>query len=127
MKSLKWIIISAAFGFVIASCEKGTELQEVLVDDLTEEIVVEGESSDSDDDEIMAIVIDGDQFGPSDCPEVTHSADPGTFPQTITIDYGDECEDRHGRIKSGLIVIEISGPLLLSRDLLKPSRMKITL
>jgi len=48
----------------------------------------------------------GDEAGPreglADCAEVTHDVEN----QTITIDFGDGCEDRLGNIKKGKIVIE---------------------
>jgi len=46
------------------------------------------------------------------CPEVTVVPDDGTFPKTITFDYGiDGCEGPHGRIRKGQIVVEISDSL----------------
>jgi hypothetical protein len=52
----------------------------------------------------------GDHLG--DCPEVTVVPDDGSFPKTITFDYGEEgCEGPHGRIRKGQIVVEISDNL----------------
>ncbi|HRK27361.1 MAG TPA: hypothetical protein PK239_08735 [Chitinophagales bacterium] len=43
-----------------------------------------------------------------DCPTVTSSTPAGTFPKTITIDFGDSCEGEGGRIRSGQIIVTIS-------------------
>ncbi|MCB0760460.1 MAG: hypothetical protein KDC12_02980 [Flavobacteriales bacterium] len=45
-----------------------------------------------------------------ECATVTESGD--TYPMTITIDYGDGCEDAFGHERSGQIVIELSDDLL---------------
>lgn len=44
-----------------------------------------------------------------ECATVTESGD--SYPQTITIDFGDGCEGERGRTKSGQIVITLSAPL----------------
>lgn len=45
----------------------------------------------------------------SDCPTVTHLNTPGTYPNTITLDYGpDGCIGPWGHERKGQIVIEVS-------------------
>jgi len=44
------------------------------------------------------------------CPDVTVESGDGGYPRTITLDYGEGTELRSGKILSGVIVIEISGP-----------------
>ena len=39
------------------------------------------------------------------CPEITFAEPEGTFPNVITIDFGDACEGPHGHIRSGKIII----------------------
>ncbi len=45
------------------------------------------------------------------CPTITYSATRGTFPQTITVDFGASCTDRNGRIRKGKIIINFSDTL----------------
>lgn len=48
----------------------------------------------------------------STCPTVTFSARRGTFPQTVTLDYGTAgCADRNGRIRKGKIIVTYSDTL----------------
>jgi hypothetical protein len=49
--------------------------------------------------------------GNSTCPEVTFEQPQGTFPNTITIDFGTGCEGPHGHVRSGKILIEQSAPM----------------
>ena len=50
---------------------------------------------------------------PSDnCPTITVSPDDGSFPRTITIDYGtDGCIGLHGRTRRGLIIVTLTDSL----------------
>ncbi|MCB0643761.1 MAG: hypothetical protein KDC44_19070 [Phaeodactylibacter sp.] len=42
----------------------------------------------------------------NDCPTVTVSPDDGSYPRTVTIDYGQEgCEGPHGHIRKGVIEV----------------------
>ncbi|OWY25674.1 hypothetical protein C7N43_20685 [Sphingobacteriales bacterium UPWRP_1] len=43
-----------------------------------------------------------------ECPTVTSSAPAGTFPNTITIDFGTECVSEGGRVRSGQIIITVT-------------------
>ncbi len=43
-----------------------------------------------------------------ECAAVTWAQPKGTWPNVITIDFGDGCEDRHGRIRKGKIIVEVS-------------------
>lgn len=45
-----------------------------------------------------------------DCATISESGD--DYPITITIDYGDGCEDENGRVKAGQIVITITDDML---------------
>jgi len=48
------------------------------------------------------------------CPDVNVDSENGSFPKTITLDYGDETELNNGRIISGIIEIVISAPRTVS-------------
>ena len=45
------------------------------------------------------------------CPEVTLVTEPGGFPKTITLNYGDSTTLNNGRVLSGIIEIYITAPL----------------
>jgi hypothetical protein len=47
----------------------------------------------------------------TDCPEISFTSPQGTYPNTITIDFGDGCEGPNGRVRSGMIIIDISAPI----------------
>lgn len=44
----------------------------------------------------------------SGCPTITWAAPRGTYPNTITIDFGSGCAGFNGRVKSGQIIVEES-------------------
>jgi hypothetical protein len=44
------------------------------------------------------------------CPNLNIESEDGGYPKTITLDYGDSTVLRSGKVLSGVIVIEISGP-----------------
>ena len=44
------------------------------------------------------------------CPDIHIQSEPGGYPKTITLNYGDSTVLRNGKVLSGIIVIEISGP-----------------
>ena len=46
-----------------------------------------------------------------DCPLITFKQPRGTFPNTLTIDFGDNCVGPYGHVRKGSIVVEISAPL----------------
>ncbi|MEO7983399.1 MAG: hypothetical protein ABI688_04880 [Bacteroidota bacterium] len=62
----------------------------------------------------------GRHFGPNflelrerigDCATITVSPDDSTYPKTITIDFGDSCRGRDGKIRSGKLVLHFTGPV----------------
>ncbi|MCG6188869.1 hypothetical protein [Maribellus maritimus] len=44
------------------------------------------------------------------CPDLTIENEDGGYPKTITLDYGDSTVLRSGKVLSGVVIIEISGP-----------------
>ncbi|MBT3382433.1 MAG: hypothetical protein HN778_12345 [Prolixibacteraceae bacterium] len=44
------------------------------------------------------------------CPDIHIESEEGGYPKTITLDYGDSTVLRTGRVLSGVITVEISGP-----------------
>lgn len=45
-----------------------------------------------------------------DCARITVSPNDSTYPKTITINFGDSCVGRDGKLRSGSIVIQLSAP-----------------
>jgi hypothetical protein len=46
-----------------------------------------------------------------DCATITVSPNDSTYPKTITIDFGDSCTGRDGKLRSGAIVLHLTAPL----------------
>lgn len=46
----------------------------------------------------------------NECPDVTIESEEGGYPKTITLNYGESTVLESGRVLSGIIIIEISGP-----------------
>ncbi len=46
-----------------------------------------------------------------DCATITVTPNDSTYPKTITIDFGDSCVGRDGKLRSGAIIIHLTAPL----------------
>ncbi len=47
-----------------------------------------------------------------DCPTITWQNPEGTYPNTVTIDYGTEgCEGPHGHVRKGIIEVSMTAPM----------------
>lgn len=46
-----------------------------------------------------------------DCATITVTPNDSTYPKTVTIDFGDSCRGRDGKVRSGKIVIHFTGPV----------------
>lgn len=46
-----------------------------------------------------------------DCATITVTPNDSTYPKTITIDFGDSCRGRDGRVRSGKMIINFTGPI----------------
>ncbi len=46
-----------------------------------------------------------------DCPVITVTPNDSTYPKTVTIDFGDSCRGRDGKVRSGKLVIHFTGPI----------------
>lgn len=79
---------------------------------------IEVATDESTAEDFFADVVDladmyAESFGGSgktsdECPVITSSAPEGTYPNTITIDFGLSCEGEGGRVRSGQIIITLS-------------------
>ena len=113
MKKLKYLPVFVAAMFFTASCQEETEnpnqLSDVDVISAENEANIESAFEDVDDivyDGMFYIVSDGrteevSDESPISCAVRTHDKEN----KTITIDFGDGCVDKHGRERSGKIII----------------------
>lgn len=46
-----------------------------------------------------------------DCATITVTPNDSTYPKTVTIDFGDSCRGRDGKVRSGKIVLHFTGPI----------------
>ncbi len=72
----------------------------------------ESYTQSSEDESDMAMEGMGSGGFGSSCATVTYSAPRGTFPQTVTVDFGTGCTDSKGRVRKGKIIIVMSDTLI---------------
>ncbi len=111
-------LLTLLFALAFVACEKDSEETSTVETDLmiTEDLTtVEDLVLDAEDEieEIIeeGILLEGEVEVREDCPTRTVEPADGSFPKTITIDYGDACTSPRGREKSGQIVIVQSAPI----------------
>lgn len=46
-----------------------------------------------------------------DCATITVTPNDSTYPKTVTIDFGDSCRGRDGKLRSGKLVLHFTGPI----------------
>jgi hypothetical protein len=46
-----------------------------------------------------------------DCATITVTPNDSTYPKTVTIDFGDSCRGRDGKVRSGKLVLHFTGPV----------------
>ena len=126
--------LSFLFATMLFSCQKDISAKNESVTEAqaatySEESVV-SESSFDDAEDIASTAADeeanasqyginGREFHPlftelraaiGDCATITVTPNDSTYPKTITIDFGDSCLGRDGKVRSGIITINISAP-----------------
>lgn len=99
-------MIALVFAAFLTSCQK----EDSVVDITTEDDITTLETVSEDiDDDIYRYAGELKDF--SDCVVVTFAQPEGTFPNTITLDYGAGCTGDNGRTRVGQIVIDASAQL----------------
>lgn len=122
MKKFAFLFLMfAAISFAFTACNDDTEdITDATTDEnvmTTEDLTaIEGLVLDAEDEieEILenGLTAEGEiEVREDECPTRTVVPVDGTFPRTVTIDYGESCTTPTGREKSGQIVIEQSAPL----------------
>jgi hypothetical protein len=93
----------------LASCQK----EDVTSSDAADAALSSTEASntfnETDDEASMRMADPGAPTPGGDCAVLTWAQPEGTYPNTLTIDFGDGCEGMHGHVKAGKIVVEMSG------------------
>ncbi|MEZ4982653.1 MAG: hypothetical protein R2769_13925 [Saprospiraceae bacterium] len=106
------MMLFASMTFVFTSCQKDKDLVQDDSLTLTSEDYTALQNITDDMDEEFDIVMDGFADNTvtdrSACVTITSDQPWGTFPNTITLDYGSGCTANNGRELSGIITIEIS-------------------
>ncbi|MBL7803457.1 MAG: hypothetical protein JNL02_06960 [Saprospiraceae bacterium] len=102
------LIFSAAT--VFTACDKKDTAKELEQDIMTSEDLAENEDFDQQLDFDADIAIE-ERGGSATCPVVTMDQPYGTWPNTITIDFGTGC-DFNGRFFTGKIIINQSADIL---------------
>lgn len=107
---MKKVLFSfVALSIFFASCNKETQ-QEIIEESVTtsEDIAALENLTQDTEDEVDMIIdeINTNSLVTNECPTVTVTPDDGSFPRTVTIDYGtDGCEGPNGRIRKGQIIV----------------------
>ncbi len=112
MKTIKWLFSTILFaGLFLTACNKDTTTD--LTNNSDQQLAAsEDQTTVSDLYEDVSNQVDeaiDTRSGGNDCPIVTVEPDDGTYPRTVTIDFGtDGCEGPNGRIRKGQIVVTVS-------------------
>ncbi|MBK8564341.1 MAG: hypothetical protein IPN76_13640 [Saprospiraceae bacterium] len=113
MKIMKWLTAAALGLAVLFTACKKEESAAILPEQLTaaeDQTTANDLYEDVDDQVDDAIETRGG--GPADCPTVTIVPLDGSYPRTMTIDFGtDGCTGPDGRVRKGQIVVNLTDSL----------------
>lgn len=101
-----------AFSLIFTSCQKEEVENPAFEEDLitNEDVATATDLFQDTEDEVDAQI--ETRGGGLNCPEVTVTPDDGSFPRTVTIDYGpDGCEGPNGRLRQGMIMVSQTAPM----------------
>jgi hypothetical protein len=113
MKMMKWLTATAlGLALLFTACKKD-ETTAILPDQIT---AAEDQTSANDlyedVDEQVDDAVATRGGGPEDCPTVTIVPTDGSYPRTMTIDFGtDGCTGPDGRVRKGQIVVNLTDTL----------------
>ncbi len=128
------------FTFIFTACQKESGLSDSVLEEEAAALSDESsqaEASFDDADDIALIAADeegnaggfgvegksatqGRLFLPNffelrvrigDCATITVTPHDSTYPKTVTIDFGDSCRGRDGKVRSGKLVLHFTGPI----------------
>lgn len=101
-KSLFFLLLLAGIA-TFQACNKDDDNTNETEIAATEDIATSEDFAEQTDMDIDQAV--EERGGPADCPTVTLASPWGTWPNTITIDYGDGCTRPDGRVLKGKIIV----------------------
>lgn len=110
MKKVNLIVALSLLTFLfISSCKKDNSLSDFTEMAITTEnqAVSSDLIQDAEDQSFNEIEVRGGDPS-TGCPTVTYANPIGTFPNTVTIDFGTGCVGKDGRTRSGQIVVTLS-------------------
>ncbi|MFN7831942.1 MAG: hypothetical protein ACK5Q2_08150, partial [Bacteroidota bacterium] len=106
-KSILILLILGIGSFTFHACLQNDRGNEDLLVTTADDLSASEDYSDQTDIDVdMAI----EERGGS-CPTVTFAQPEGTWPNTITIDFGASCTRADGRVLSGRLIVDQTAPL----------------
>ncbi len=108
-KHLKISALGLMALLALASCQKEDMTSSEAADAALSATEGSNSFSEADDEASMRMGDPGAPDPGSSCAVLTWAQPEGTYPNTLTIDFGDGCEGLHGHVKAGQIVVEMSG------------------
>lgn len=104
-KNILVFLVFSVFAVAFTSCNKEEVNKTTDEEQVTDEDVVTMEDLYQNTEDELEFQIEMRDEN-NDCPTVTVVPDDGSFPRTVTIDYGpDGCEGPNGRVRRGMIVV----------------------
>lgn len=95
-----------AFAFFMTACQKDDPEQDLDTDSAQTLSNANSVMDDLDDEATYRMAAES---ATGDCPTVTYAQAKGTFPNTVTIDYGSEgCPGPLGHIRKGKIIVDLT-------------------
>lgn len=112
--NLLFAVILFAGLISLNSCKKETLSNVVDFVTTTEDIGTQNDfilATEEEADVISFGLLDNGAAEERGCGTVTYEKPKGTYPNTITIDFGSGCTDANGKVKKGKIIIAVSGDM----------------
>ena len=107
-KNLFLLSLLFAIPFLFVACNKDEDPVEDDIEITTSEDVLTAQDLIQYTEEQVDYELEN-RDPENDCPIITVDPDDGSYPRTITIDFGTEgCEGPHGRIRKGIILINVT-------------------
>jgi hypothetical protein len=113
MKKSMFGLVATVFAvFMVTACQKENNLTENNEQvTITSEDVSDSEAIMQSSEDQMDMDVEAPPPGGT-CPSISFAAPRGTYPQTITLNFGTTgCADRHGRTRKGKVIISLSDSL----------------
>jgi hypothetical protein len=119
MKKISFVaLVLCICTLAIQSCKKDKELTALEALDLfqTGQDASESESlsNASEIETDVEVELRGGPNPPLNCPTITWANPQGTFPNTLTIDYGTGCVGPNGNVRKGIVIINQSAEMTVA-------------